>query len=179
MKRYLLIIAAASVCLLSACKSKDSGGMSEKAKKNLEAHHAVSKMFETGDFSKLGDYIATDAIDHTGMKGEVIGLDSIKAAFAMYMSMMSDMKSETVKELADDDYTFEWVKQTWVAKVDDMGMKAGDKGNMEAIEVTKFKDGKASDHWTFISYTDMVKMMGGQQPPKEDDKTNQPDTTHK
>ena len=107
MKRYLLIIAAGSVCLLTACKSKDSGGgMSAKAKKNLEASHAVSKMFESGDFSKLGDYIATDAIDHTGMKGEVIGLDSIKAAFAMYMNMMSDMKSETVKELADDDYVF-------------------------------------------------------------------------
>ena len=159
MKKYLLILATGFACLFTSCKGKKEGGTSDKAKKNLETAQAITKMFETGDMSKAGDYIATDAVDHTGMNGDVVGLDSIKASFAMFMKMMSDMKNEAVRELADDDYVFQWMKESWTMKVDAMGMKAGEKGNMDAIEVSKFKDGKVSDHWAFISYTDMMKMM--------------------
>jgi hypothetical protein len=136
--------------------------MSDKAKKNLDNFDGVTKMFESGDFSKAGDYIATDVVDHASPRGEVKGLDSLKAAFNSYASMVSDVKNEYVKQLADDDYVMGWMKQTWTAKMDDptMHLKAGEKGQMESIEVTKHNaDGKITDHWSFISMTDMMKMM--------------------
>src|SRR4051812_10687944 len=114
-----------SLILLFFCFScnnaNQSGGTSDKAKKNLENAQAISKMFESGDWSKMGDYLATDAVDHTGMdaKGaptEVKGLDSIKAEFTRMNEMSSDMKNETVKEMADDDYVFQWLKESWTAK---------------------------------------------------------------
>ena len=178
MKRYLTIIVLGCSCLLFACKDKDNeGGMSDKAKKNLETSNAIVKMFESGDMSKIGDYIAADAVDHAGMKGDIVGLDSIKAAFAMYQTLMSDMKNETVRELADDEYVFQWLKESWVNKTDGMGGKVGEKQSMDAIEVSKFKDGKVTEHWAFISYTDMMKMMN--QAGDNNNMTNQPDTTHK
>jgi len=149
-------------CFFISCNSAGTGGMSDKAKKNLDNSHAITKMFESGDFSKIGDYIAADAVDHATPKGDVKGLDSIKAMFNMYAGMMSDTKIETVKELADDDYVVAWIKQSWTAKTNDpmMGMKAGDKGTMESVEVTKHNaDGKITDHWGFISTGDMMKMM--------------------
>lgn len=163
MKKLLI----ASVVLLFAgffisCNNAGTGGMSEKAKKNLDNSHAITKMFESGDFSKVGDYIAADGVDHGTFKGDVKGLDSMKAMFNMYAGMMSDMKIETVKELADDDYVIMWLKQSWTAKVDDpmMHMKAGDHGTMESVEVTKHNaDGKITDHWGFMSSGDMMKMM--------------------
>ncbi len=159
MKKYLLIIAAGCIGLITSCKGKNEGGMSDKAKKNLEVAQAVNKMFESGDITKIGDYMNTDAVDHSGMKGDIVGLDSIKATFKMYMDMMGDMKNETTQEIANDDYVFQWQKENWTMKKDGMGMKAGQKGSMDAIEVSKFKDGKVSEHWGFIGFPDMMKMM--------------------
>lgn len=134
--------------------------MSDRAKKNLEAANAVDKMFESGDWSKAGDYIAADGVDHAGMKGDVVGLDNIKANFNEMGKMMGNFKNVTVKEFADDDYVFQWMKETSTMKVDGMGMKAGQTTTMDAIEVSKFnKDGKASEHWSFINMSDMMKMM--------------------
>jgi hypothetical protein len=160
MKQSLFIASAILTCSVFSCNSKDSGGMSDKAKKNLEAATAVMKTFGSGDYSKLGDYIAADGVDHTSPGGEVKGIDSIKAEFDQMGKMMSDFKYDVVKEIADDDYVFQWAKESWTMKTDGMGMKAGDKGSGDFIEVSKFdKDGKNSDHWSFISFTDMMKMM--------------------
>ena len=158
-------------------------GMSDKAQKNIANSEAVGKMFETGDMSKLGDYIAADAVDHAGPQGDIKGLDNMKTMFTQYQSMMSDVKNEVVKSLGDDDYSMVWMKQAWTAKTDDpmMGMKAGDRGNMESIEVCKHNaDGKITEHWSFMSMGDMMKMMQKSQTmPMEQPKTMAPDTTKK
>lgn len=160
MKKLAFIFLAAVTCYLMSCGG--AVGMSDKAKKNIDNSEAIAKMFETGDFSKIGDYIATDGVDHAGPRGDVKGLDSLKAMFNQYGGMMSDVKSDVVKALADDDYSMVWMKQSYTAKVDDpmMGMKAGERGNMESIEVCKHNaDGKIAEHWSFMSMGDMMKMM--------------------
>ena len=161
MKNLVLIASLACFCFLLSCNN-DKGGMSDKAKKNLESANAIAKMFESGDFSKLGDYIAADGVDHSGMKGEIKGVDNMKAAYTEMTSTMGDMKNKTVKELADDDYTFQWMEESFTSKADDpmMGVKAGERKTVNAIEVSKFNsDGKATEHWTFISFGDMMSMM--------------------
>ena len=153
--------------------SAHEGDTSEKAKKNLDNTKAIIAMFKTGDFNKAGDHIAANGVDHSGPTGEVKGLDSLKAMFAYMMSTMSNADNEVVKGLADDDYSMVWIKQSWTQKVDDpmMGMKAGQHGDMQSIEVCKHDaDGKITDHWSFMSMADMMKMMP--QAPK--DTTNKP-----
>ena len=162
MKNLVLIACTVCFCFLISCNNDKtaSGGMSDKAKKNLESATAIAKMFESGDFSKLGDYVAADGVDHAGMNGDIKGVDSMKAQYSRMMGMMSDMKNETVKELADDDYVFQWMKESMTPKVDMMGMKTGQRQTMNAIEVSKFNsDGKATEHWTFMDITEMMKMM--------------------
>ena len=89
--------------------------------------HGVTKCFDTKDFSKLGDYIAADGIDHSGEHGEIKGLDSLKAAFEKYSATIDNPKSEVIKELADDEYVMSWMKYTGTLKEASMGLKAGDK----------------------------------------------------
>jgi predicted SnoaL-like aldol condensation-catalyzing enzyme len=179
MKKLLLssILFFFAMVYFSCNDAGTTGGMSDRAKKNLDLSHSVTKMFESGDFSKIGDYIAADAVDHAAPGGEVKGLDSIKAMFTQWSTMMKDTKIEVVKELADDDYVIMWIKQSWTATMDDpmMNMKAGDKGTMESVEVTKHNaDSKVTDHWGFISMNDMMKMMpqqGNMNPPAAKDTT--------
>jgi len=133
--------------------------MTDTEKKNLETSQAIAKMFEAGDWSKAGDYLATDAVEHSGMNGEVKGLDNIKAMFTQMGAMMSDMKNEPVKEWAEGDYVIQWMKETSTSKVDGMGMKAGQRYTFNAIELSKFKDGKVAEHWGFVDWADVMKMM--------------------
>ncbi len=174
MKQFIVTISAGLACLCMSCNDK-SGGTDSTTQKNLDAEHAVNKAIETGDVSKLGDYIATDAVDHADPKGDLKGLDSIKAMLGKIHTMGTDMKSETTKELADNDYVFQWMRFTGTATTADMGTPAGSKYDMSAIEVSKFKDGKVVEHWEFMEPREMMKMM----PPQPAPMQNKVDTTMK
>ena len=158
MKKLFFILTIASVGSLISCNS-DSGDMSATAKKNKEVNEAITKAFESGDFSKMGDYIATDAVDHGGETGDIKGLDSIVATMKRSHEQIPDMKFETIRTMADDEYVMTWFKATGTAKTDGMGMKAGQKMDMASVDVAKFKDGKAVEHWIFMDPNDMMKMM--------------------
>ena len=164
MKKLAFAVSAVILSCFITCtnNSAHEDGASEKAKKNLENTKAVIGLFEKNDFSKAGDYIAADAVDHSGPMGEIKGLDSLKAMFAKMTTTMSNVKNEIVKGISDDDYSMVWVRQTWTQKTDDpmMGMKAGQNGDMQTVEVCKHgADGKITDHWGFMSMADMMKMM--------------------
>lgn len=156
MKKFLFSISTGFLCFLISCNNNAAGD------KNLSAAREVNKAIESGDLSKLGDYIAADAVDHAGEHGDVKGLDSIKANLAKMHSMMTDMKSETLKEFADGEHVIQWMRFTGTCAVP-MGpsMPAGTKMDMVAVEVSKFKDGKAVEHWEYMDMKDMMKMMGG------------------
>ena len=165
MKKLLSITAIALMCFCVSCNNAGKGGLSATAQKNLDAMRGVTKCFDTKDFSKLGDYIAEDAVDHAGEQGDIKGLANMKIEFEKMTAGIDNPKSEVVKELADDDYVMSWMRFTGTLNTEMMGMKAGDKYDMTAIEVAKFKDGKAIEHWTFMQPSDMMKMMGSMPPP--------------
>lgn len=160
MKKLLLIIPSAMLfCCISCNNDKASSGGNAVAEKNLSAVHGIDKAIESGDVSKLGDYIATDAIDHTGENGEVKGLDSIKAALATIHTMGTDMKSEVLKELADSFTVMQWVRYTGNSKMPMGSSPAGAKYDMTVVHVSKLKDSKVTDHWEYMTMADMMKMM--------------------
>jgi predicted ester cyclase len=148
MKQCFLVLTIATGILLSC---NNSGGLSATAKKNMEVNNAIMKAYEAGDFSKMGDYIAVDAVDHGSDHGVVKGLDSIVADMKRYRAMMPDMKSTVTRSVADDEYVFTWAKIA--------GTMNGQKIEMSSVDVSQFKDGKAVDHWMFMDPNDMMKMM--------------------
>jgi predicted SnoaL-like aldol condensation-catalyzing enzyme len=176
MKKLLFTLITGSFIFFASCSSKKeegSGGMSEKAKKNMAVNDAIMKMFETGDVSKMSDYIATDGVDHSGPKGDIVGIDSIKAFFVEMSQMMTNMKNDIIRTVADDEYVMCWVKGGGTAKVDlpEWGMKAGESHTGNSVEVSKFKDGKVTDHWSFVDANEMMQMMTPQPPVENKSKT--------
>jgi hypothetical protein len=169
MKKILWISAIGCFACCIGCNNKPDTGISAAAQKNLDAMHGVVKCFEDKDFSKLGDYIAADAVDHAGDAGDIKGIDSLKANYARWASGI-DEKAETIKELADDEYAMQWEHYTGTYKADMMGHKAGEKFDMKAIEMAKFKDCKAIEHWVMMEPGDLMKMMGNMQMPSDSTK---------
>jgi predicted SnoaL-like aldol condensation-catalyzing enzyme len=165
MRKIFFLFLVAAISLLSACNEKastTSGEMSDAAKKNLDAFHAVDKAFQTGDISQIDSVVASDFLDHTP-KGDIRGTDSLKAMITR-MKNAGTMKSEVKKEFADDEYVMAWLRWTGTLNVPMDGMPAGP-FDMSGIEVVRFKDGKAVEHWAFMDPAEMMKMMGNMQPP--------------
>lgn len=131
------------------------------AKKNLDAFHVVTKAFDTGDPAMIDSVVASDFVDHTD-KGDM-GRDSLKAMIAAWKADSKDSKTEVIKEIADDDYVFGWLRFTGTSN-GASGMKPGPY-DMNSVEVVRFKDGKAVEHWAFMQPADMMKMMSSMPPP--------------
>lgn len=158
MKKLLFAFSAIALFTLFACNT-NSGGMSDKAKKNLENAKAVSKVFETKDLSKIGDYVDSNVVDHASPDGNQKGIESLKKSFEEMLGSMSDAKMVTVQEMANDDYVFQWIDESWTQTKESMGMKPG-QYNFKVIEVSKFNaDSKVIEHWSFMDFNDMTKMM--------------------
>jgi predicted SnoaL-like aldol condensation-catalyzing enzyme len=156
MKKFLFILSAAFICFLVSCNSdKKEGGTSDATKKNIDAFNTVSNAFATGDPSKIDSVVASDFVDHGGMHGDG-NRDSLKAMIAM-MATDKTAKSETKLLLANDEYAVGWLHMTGTND-GTMGIK-GASYEMSPIEVVKFKDGKATEHWSFWTVEDMMKMM--------------------
>ncbi|HWR32367.1 MAG TPA: ester cyclase [Chitinophagaceae bacterium] len=148
--RNLLILSFTSVCyFFISCHSE--AGMSAATKKNKEVNDAIMKAYEAGEFDKMGDYIAADAVDHGGEKGDIKGVDSIVAQMKLYHLQMPDMKAGMTRSLADDEYVFTWSTSS--------GTFNGKKMEMTSVDVTRFKDGKAVEHWIYMDPKDMALMM--------------------
>lgn len=178
MKKLFFSLSAILVCFLLSCAGKGTGGkMSAQAQKNLDGANAINAAIQSGDVSKLDQYIAADGVDHTGSKGEVKGVDAIKAELGSMHTSSDDMKLEVTTESANDDYTFQWIRYTGTSKTADMGMPPGTKFDMNSVEVLKWKDGKATDHWGFMQPNDVMKMM--QQPQQGGMENKMDTTTHK
>lgn len=158
MKNILTI--AISLIAFSFTQAQTKPGSA--AQKNLVAANAINKAIETGDVSTLDKYIAEDATDHSNPSGDVHGLEKIKSGLAGVHKMASgDMKFNIKKEIADGEYVFQWIYLTGTAASTDMGVAVGSKFGVDAIGVSKYKDGKAVEYWEFMQPADVLKMMSG------------------
>ena len=176
MKKLLTITSAGMICFITACNS--SGEKSASAdttatsnstmaspsagEKNIATVHAINDAISAGDVAKLDQYIAKDGIDHSGEHGEIKGLDSIKAELSHMHDTYKDLKLESVQDAANNEYVFSLTRFRGTNTVASMGAPAGTNFDMTSVGVTKFNsDGKATDHWEYMSAGDVMKMMGG------------------
>ena len=139
MKRTVLAVALMLVifCIYSApAQSVTKKIGPAEAKKNQLADDEFLKALQTGDVSKLGDIADAGFINH-GV-GEKIGPDSLKSSIKMFHSRFKP-KVEVISRTTDGEYFGDWVRF--------IGANPG--VVIEGIEMTKYANGKALEHWFF------------------------------
>jgi predicted SnoaL-like aldol condensation-catalyzing enzyme len=130
--------------------------------KALANNREVYKAIETGDVSKIKDYIDKDAIDHGG-DHDVKGADSIIAMLGSIHNSFTDLKMEVIADAVHGDYVFTLVRLTGTTTATPgMGMPPNKKMDSKSVDVVKLKNGKAVEHWEFVDPKEMMAMMGTQ-----------------
>jgi predicted ester cyclase len=168
MKRLLFVAPLSLLCMLFSCKDSNSSDSnsapavdstaSAQADKNTENTKAVFRGIESGDLSKMNDFVSPDLVDHTPM-GDVRGLDSVKKMLAEIHNHVPDVKMEMISDASNANYHFSLIKMTGTVKDNFMGMPANTTINDTSVGVEKIVNGKITDHWRFASPNQMMKMM--------------------
>jgi predicted ester cyclase len=148
-------------CNTSADNKVAAPSTSSQAQKNIDADKIISEAFESGDAGKLDGVVASDFVDHTDM-GDKKGIDSLKSGLNMIHSQFKDMKMELKRQWADDEYVVDWTRYTGTNPTAMMGMPAGP-FDIKGMEVTRFTNGKAVEHWFFDDSQMVADWMKGMQ----------------
>ena len=167
MKKICLLLAA--VCVIYSCTQTGSStttAASSTSQKNLDASRVINNVFESGDVSKIDSVVAPDFLDHTD-HGDVKGRDSLKAMIQMIKNNFKDMKMDIMSETTDSAGNV-FTQMHFVGTGDGKMMPAHI--DMHEIEVTKYNDGKAVEHWSYGETQDMMKMMSQMGAPKDSTK---------
>jgi len=143
----------------SACNNepKVAGSTDETSKRNIEVAHIINEAFRTGDASKIDSVVSPEYIDHTD-RGDMKGVDSLKAGIKWIHENMKDMKMELRKQWADNEYVSSWMRFTGINNTAMPGFAAGPY-DWNTIELTRYKDGKLVEHWGFMEIQSVMKMM--------------------
>ena len=162
MRKILFMVLGGLPFVFTACNNATESSTasappkaSAMAEKNLASSQIVTKAFESGDISMIDSAVAADFVDHTD-RGDM-GRDSLKAMIQMVHKEFPDMKTEVIREVADDDYVFSLMRFTGTSN-GQMNMPKGPY-DMHAVQVVRFKDGKAVEHWEYMQPKEMMAMM--------------------
>jgi predicted SnoaL-like aldol condensation-catalyzing enzyme len=163
MKKLFFGAFALSLFSIISCTDKKTSSetsSSSISETNRMRNSTVYRGIETGDMSKVDDFIAEDIVDH-GMMGDIHGRDSVKAMLADVHNHFSNLKLESIAEAtsADNQYHFALVRTTGTTTTDKMGMPVNTAVDQMSVDVVRIKDDKAVEHWVYDDPRIIMKMM--------------------
>lgn len=181
MKQVLFLLIAMAVIISCNDTANVAGTNDDKTadNRNHENMLTVYRAIETGDVSKLDSIIADDIVDHDANPdgSDIKGRDSIKKMLGSIHTYFEDgFKVDLISDATSDDgnYHYAMVRMKGKAKANPWGMPVGEEIDDTSVDVVKLRDGRATDHWGFMSMGDfneiMKKMQGGMPPPKDSKK---------
>jgi len=177
MKQVLFLLITMSVIISCNDTANVAGANDDKTvdNRNHENMQEVYRAIETGDVSKLDTLMADDVVDHNANPdgSDIKGRDSVKKMLADIHNYFDGLKMEMLSDAtsSDGNYHFTMLRMKGKAKANPMGIPVGEEIDDTNVDVVKIKDGRATDHWGFMSmadFQDMMKKMPGAMPPAKD-----------
>ncbi len=163
-----IFFASATILAFGLISCTESTTKKEDASVTIKENNTnFYKALENGDEAKIKSWINADAVDHNGSQtGEdIVGADKIVPMLTqMHNSFEPGFKMNIVSQAVDGDYLYSLIelKGTTTANPG-MGFPPSTKMDSRSVDVIKLKDGKAQDHWGFMSMPDVMMMMKGNQ----------------
>ena len=155
---FSVLLFFAMACNNASSDISEAKKSNPAAEKNLASQRIVTDAFQSGDASKIDSAVASDFVGHSE-HGDM-GRDSLKAMISVMKKQYPDLKMDVLKEVGDDEYVFTLIRMSGTSN-GQMGMPAGPY-DFHSLEVSKFKDGKAVEHWSYMQPKEMMAMMAPQ-----------------
>ncbi|MCY7290854.1 MAG: nuclear transport factor 2 family protein [Ferruginibacter sp.] len=176
-----ILIASATIFAFGLISCADNTAKKEDAYVTIKENNTnFYKAMENGDEAKLKSWLTDDAIDHNGSPtGEdIVGGDKIVAMLAqMQKSFEPGFKMNIINQAVDGDYLYTLVEMKGTTTANpSLGLPPSTKMDSRSVDVIKLKDGKAQEHWAFMSMPDVMMMMKSNDKTPSADKMDMPGT---
>ena len=163
-----ILFASATICAFAFISCTGNLNKTDTSATIKENNTNFYKAVENGDSVNIKKWITADAVDHNGgPTGEdIVGGDKIATMLTqMHSSFEPGMKMNIVSQAVDGDYLYTLVEMKGTTTATpSMGFPASTKFDSRSVDVVKLKDGKAQEHWAFMSMPDVMMMMKGHMP---------------
>jgi steroid delta-isomerase-like uncharacterized protein len=116
-----------------------------------------TEVVNEGKIDLIDELCAENFMEHEELPGVKPNREGVKQFFKMYRTAFPDLNFKIEQMIAKDDKVVTYLTITGTQKAEFMGMPAsGKKINLKGIDIVRFKDGKAVEHW---GVTDTMTMM--------------------
>lgn len=138
------------------------------AAKNKEIAAKILKAFDDGNVNAFDGLIAKDVISHSEMPPEIktTGLESVKEMCKMQKKAFPDIKTTIHTMGVAGDTVMVYYTTTGTNSGPFMGQPASNKKiTTEGVDIIRFKNGKAVEHWGVYDNLKMMQQLGMMPPP--------------
>jgi len=135
-----------------------------KEQVNKQAYLEIVKAFETGVTDSLGKYVAENTVSHNEPMPGVTstGLQQMKDVIALYRKSFTNIKMQYYHVIAEGDMLYAHGSWSGNNTGEYMGMPATNKAvsNVEFVDILRYENGKAAEHWAVGDWIKMMAQMG-------------------
>lgn len=167
MKTHLALCIACSLFIFVSCNSQQQPVATAPAppaeEVNKNAYREIVRAFETGITDSLGKYVTENTVNHgTPPPGiTTTGLQGLKDVIALYRTSFPDMKMTFHHVVADGDMLMAHATWSGTNSGPFMGGPATGKSvASEFVDILRFENGKAVEHWEAADNLGFMIQMG-------------------
>jgi len=155
-RNILLAISAMTVFCIGLAYA---GGLEDENMMQMKKFY--SEVVNKGNLALIDEFCSKDFVEHEGLPTEKKGVEGVKDFFKMYKTAFPDLKFEVGQMIAKDDKVVSYISITGTNKGEFMGKPAtGKRINLEGIDIVRFENGKAVEHWGVTDTMTMMKQLG-------------------
>jgi steroid delta-isomerase-like uncharacterized protein len=164
--RGTFIAAAAALALtfgVSGCEQSGADGANaDEVTRNEEtARRFAEEVFGKGNYAYIDSAVSPDFVEHTPAPQYKPGIEGLKEWIPQMRQAFPDTKIEVLHVFGKGDLVALHVRQTGTNTGPMMGMPATNKAiDMRGVDVLRFKDGKAIEHWGYWEEMKMMQQLG-------------------
>jgi steroid delta-isomerase-like uncharacterized protein len=161
------ILAGALLLGFAAAASGDEPEMDNKALLGKFYTEAVNQ----GNLDMIDEMLAEDFVEHEPIPGMEPGREGVKQWFTHLRTAFPDLKFDVKFMLSDEDMVAAYITMSGTQKGEFMGSPAKGKSfAADIIDIVRFKDGKAVEHWGVTDAMAMMEQLGMSPPPPHGEK---------
>ena len=133
-------------------------GANELKKAN---EHFYDEVFRRHNVDAIDELLAGDFVEHTPAPGQATDRQGAKDFIGQVLQAFPDLEVEIENEIAEGDTVSAVVRMTGTRRADFVGIPAtGCKVSVYAMDVTRVRDGRFSDHWGLADMDGLMAQLG-------------------
>jgi steroid delta-isomerase-like uncharacterized protein len=150
MKRRAFTLLTLAALLIGAGQTLPEAAARRSSTDSLKTlvRQGYDEMFNQGNLAAVDKYVAADYVEHQTMPGQAPGLEGFKHMISMLRTAFPDLQITIDDMIVEGDKVAVRSTLRGTQKGELMGIApTGKSVTMTGIDILRFKDGKAVEHW--------------------------------